>query len=87
MTLERSSAVIPDTKGIGNCDSYNLQFLNLELRNTLDKFCYRVTMMKTSIPFLQQDILNQSHFYKSLLFTSRIQSIYFTKVEPHYLSD
>lgn len=69
MTLERSLAVNPDTKGIVNCDSDDLQFLNLELRKTLDKFCYCVAIIKTSIPFLQQDTLNYSHFYKSLPFT------------------
>lgn len=40
-----------DAKDIGNCDSYDLQFLNMELRNTLDKFC--VTIIKISIPSLQ----------------------------------
>lgn len=87
MTLESSLAVNPDTKGIVNCDSDDLQFLNLELRKTLDKFCYCVAIIKISIPFLQQDTLNYSHFYKSLPFTWRIQGIYFTKVEPHYLRD
>lgn len=65
MTTETSWAVIPDTKGIGISDSYELQFLN---RNTLDKFCFCVTIIKISIPFLQQDTLNHSHFYKSLPF-------------------
>lgn len=32
MTVKRSWAVIPDTKGIGISDSYDLQFLNLQLK-------------------------------------------------------
>lgn len=37
MTAERSLAISTDAKYIGNCDSYDLQFINMELRNTLDK--------------------------------------------------
>lgn len=48
-----SLPISTDAKDIGNCDSYDLQFLNMELRNTLDKSCFCVTIIKISIPFLQ----------------------------------